>query len=170
MLIRNTAKTEQDTHVSKRKGLDEVRSDAVFQNLLTVLESDNFFQNNLEKLNEKPDQMFFKIGDAAKIVGVKTYILRYWENEFKRFLRPLKTKSQQRIYRKKDVLYALVIKGLVYERGFTIEGAKRKLTSLMGAAEAEWKESIKPTVLDEVSRRIGLIEEMIHSFKFTVRS
>jgi len=166
MLIRNTSKKLQNPNIGKRKGLDEVRSDAVFQNLLSVLHSDPFFKENLTKLNYKPDQMFFKIGDAAKIVGVKTYILRYWENEFRRFLRPLKTKSQQRIYRKKDVLYALVIKGLVYERGFTIEGAKKKLNSLMQTAEAAWKESIKPTVLDEVSRRIALLEELLRNFSF----
>jgi DNA-binding transcriptional MerR regulator len=166
MLIRDTQK-KQPSSVGKRKRIDEVRSDAVFQNLLSVLQSDTFFKDNLNKLNHKPDQMFFKIGDAARIVGVKTYILRYWENEFKRYLRPLKTKSQQRIYRKKDVLYALVIKGLVYEKSFTIEGAKKELGSMMLSAEAEWKETIKGTVLDEVSRRVGLLQELIHNF--TVR-
>ena len=166
MLIRNTPGENTARSGSKRKGIDEVRSDAVFQNLLSVLKTDPFFKDSLQKLSHKPDQMFFKIGDAARIVGVKTYILRYWENEFRRFLRPLKTKSQQRIYRKKDVLYALVIKGLVYDRGFTIEGAKKKLGGLMQSAEAEWKESIRPTVLDEVSRRIGLLQELIQNSSF----
>lgn len=166
MLIRNTPGESTARSTNKRKGIDEVRSDAVFQNLLSVLKTDSFFKDNLQKLNHKPDQMFFKIGDAARIVGVKTYILRYWENEFKRFLRPLKTKSQQRIYRKKDVLYALVIKGLVYDRGFTIEGAKKKLAGLMQSAEAQWKDSIRSTVLDEVSRRIGLLQELVQNFSF----
>lgn len=150
--------------VSKRKSLDEVRSDAVFRNLVNLLESEPSFQESLDFLDQNPEQMFFKIGDAAKIVGVKPYILRYWEGEFRRYLRPLKTRSGQRIYRKKDVLYALLVRNLVYERGFTIDGAKKKLGSFISAAETEWKQSIAPTILDEVSRRIGGIQRFVRDY------
>ncbi len=162
MLIRNT----HPETTSKRKSLDEVRSDAVFRNLVSILETDPAFKVGLNFLDRNPEQMFFKIGDASKAVGVKTYILRYWEGEFKRYLRPLKTRSQQRIYRKKDVLYALLIKNLVYERGFTLEGAKKKLSSLVSCAEVEWQQSIAPTILDDVVIRLDQLTVWVDEYEF----
>ncbi len=73
-----------------------------------------------------PDKMFFKIGEVAKITGVKPYILRYWESEFPH-LRPSKGRSQHRLYRRKDVEDILRIKGLLYDEKFTIAGAKKML-------------------------------------------
>lgn len=73
-----------------------------------------------------PDKMFFKIGEVAKITGVKPYILRYWESEFPH-LRPTKGRSQHRLYRRKDVEDILRIKQLLYEEKFTIAGAKKVL-------------------------------------------
>ncbi len=70
--------------------------------------------------------MFFKIGEVAKITGVKPYILRYWESEFPH-LRPSKGRSQHRLYRRKDVEDILRIKGLLYDEKFTIAGAKKML-------------------------------------------
>ena len=73
-----------------------------------------------------PDKPYFKIGEAARICGVKPYVLRYWETEF-RSLRPQKTPSQQRLYRRKDVELLLQIRHLLYEKRFTIEGARARL-------------------------------------------
>jgi DNA-binding transcriptional MerR regulator len=151
---------------ASRKSLDEVKSDAVYQNLIRILESDPVFKESLVKLEANPEQMFFKIGDAASVVGVKTYILRYWESEFKKFLRPLKTRSQQRIYRKKDVLYALLIQNLVYEKGFTVDGARKKIQELVGTAEVSWKESIAPTVMDEVLKKLVGLEHKVQAYDF----
>jgi DNA-binding transcriptional MerR regulator len=75
-----------------------------------------------------PDKLFFKIGEVCEIVGVQAHVLRYWETEFPT-LQPQKNKSGQRTYRRKDVEMALHIKQLLYEEGFTIAGAKRKLAS-----------------------------------------
>lgn len=74
-----------------------------------------------------PDKLFFKIGDVCEIVGVQAHVLRYWETEFP-MLQPQKNRSGQRSYRRRDVEMALRIKQLLYEEGFTIAGAKRKLT------------------------------------------
>ena len=74
-----------------------------------------------------PDKLFFKIGEVCDIVGVQAHVLRYWETEFP-MLQPQKNRSGQRTYRRKDVEMALRIKELLYEEGFTIAGAKRKLT------------------------------------------
>jgi DNA-binding transcriptional MerR regulator len=73
-----------------------------------------------------PDKLFFKIGEVCEIVGVQAHVLRYWETEFP-MLQPQKNRSGQRTYRRKDVEMALRIKELLYDEGFTIAGAKRKL-------------------------------------------
>jgi DNA-binding transcriptional MerR regulator len=78
-----------------------------------------------------PDKLYFKIGEVSKIVGVKPYVLRYWETEFQ--VRPGKSKSQHRLYRKRDVEALLDIKHLLYEKRYTIEGARRHLKELQKA-------------------------------------
>ena len=73
-----------------------------------------------------PDKLYFRIGEAAKLVGVKPYVLRYWESEFS-ILRPGKTRARHRLYRRKDVETLLEIKRLLHTERYTIEGAKRRL-------------------------------------------
>lgn len=73
-----------------------------------------------------PDKLFFKIGEVCDLVGVQAHVLRYWESEFP-MLQPQKNRAGQRTYRRKDVEMALRIKGLLYDEGFTIAGAKKKL-------------------------------------------
>jgi DNA-binding transcriptional MerR regulator len=84
-----------------------------------------------------PDKLYFKIGEVAKLVGVKPYVLRYWETEFS-ILRPGKTRSKHRLYRRKDVETLLEIRRLLYADRYTIEGAKRRL-----------REAGKPTSSDD---------------------
>jgi DNA-binding transcriptional MerR regulator len=73
-----------------------------------------------------PDKLYYKIGEVSKIAGVKPHVLRYWESEF-REIKPYKTQSLQRLYRRKDIELILRIKKLLYDDLFTISGAKRKL-------------------------------------------
>ncbi len=77
---------------------------------------------------EVPDKLYFKIGEVARLVGVKPYVLRYWESEFS-VLRPGKTRSRHRLYRRKDVETLLEIRRLLYAERYTIAGAKRRLRS-----------------------------------------
>ena len=76
-----------------------------------------------------PDKPFFKIGDAARLCAVKPYVLRYWETEF-HSIRPQKTRSQQRLYRRKDIELLLTIRDLLYGQRFTIAGARARLREL----------------------------------------
>jgi DNA-binding transcriptional MerR regulator len=76
--------------------------------------------------NALPDKLFFKIGEVAQIVGVAAHVLRYWESEFNA-LRPLKTRGSHRVYRRRDVELAVLLKRLLHEEGLTIAGAKRRL-------------------------------------------
>lgn len=75
---------------------------------------------------ELPDKLFFKIGEVAKIAGVRQHVLRYWESEFAQ-IRPQKSKTNQRLYRRRDVEAVLAVKHLLYDRKFTIEGARQHL-------------------------------------------
>jgi DNA-binding transcriptional MerR regulator len=77
-----------------------------------------------------PEKLYFKIGEVSKIVGVKPYVLRYWETEFKE-IGPIKSRSNQRLYRRKDVQALLAIKRLLYKEGFTIGGARKKIREFL---------------------------------------
>jgi DNA-binding transcriptional MerR regulator len=73
-----------------------------------------------------PNKLFFKIGEVCEITDTQPYVLRYWESEFPA-LAPAKNTSGQRIYRRRDIETVLRIKQLLYEEGFTIAGAKKRL-------------------------------------------
>lgn len=84
-----------------------------------------------------PDKLYFKIGEVARIVGVKPYVLRYWETEF-RVLRPGKTRSKHRLYRRRDVETLIKIKTLLHDQRFTIEGARKQLRTEIEASSTDW--------------------------------
>jgi DNA-binding transcriptional MerR regulator len=75
-----------------------------------------------------PDKLYFKIGEVSELLGVEPYVLRYWETEFP-VLSPKKSGTGHRLYRRKDVELLLRIKHLLYDRKFTIEGARLTLAS-----------------------------------------
>jgi DNA-binding transcriptional MerR regulator len=74
--------------------------------------------------SEIPDKLYFRIGDVARICEVPAYVLRFWETEFPQ-LKPNKSGTGQRLYRKRDVELALRIKRLLYDEGYTIPGARQ---------------------------------------------
>ena len=75
-----------------------------------------------------PDRLFYKIGEVAEVVGVRTSVLRFWESEFS-FLKPVKSSSGQRLYSKNEVDLLLQVRNLLYDEKFTIEGVKKRITS-----------------------------------------
>ena len=81
---------------------------------------------------EIPDKLFFKISEVCDIVGVEAYVLRFWETEFPN-LAPEKSKKGQRVYKRKDVENFLRVKELLYDRGFTIAGARKFLSKSRGS-------------------------------------
>jgi DNA-binding transcriptional MerR regulator len=115
--------------------------------------------------NAIPDKPFFRIGEAARLCAVKPFVLRYWETEF-RSIKPQKTRSRQRLYRRQDVEHLLRIRSLLYDQRFTIEGARTRLREL-GHDEAA-PPPLPPPQLDVETMRkikaavvelIGLVEE-----------
>ena len=75
-----------------------------------------------------PNKLYFRIGEVAQLAGIKPYVLRFWESEFNG-LGPKKSGTGHRLYRRKDVEMVLEIKRLLYEKRFTIEGARKMLES-----------------------------------------
>src|SRR3954467_7461511 len=80
----------------------------------------------IEEIPPIPDKLFFRIGEVSQLVGVEPYVLRYWESEFPG-LAPKKSNTGQRMFRRKDVELLLNIKQLLYDKKFTIEGARKAL-------------------------------------------
>jgi DNA-binding transcriptional MerR regulator len=81
---------------------------------------------NAGSVTELPDKLYFRIGEVAKLTGLKQHVLRFWETEFPA-VAPKKMGSNHRMYRRKDVEVLLEIKHLLYEKRFTIEGARKHL-------------------------------------------
>lgn len=85
---------------------------------------------------EIPNKLYFRIGEVADLVGVKPYVLRYWETEFPD-IKPVKSKSGQRLYKRRDVELLVMIKALLYNERFTISGARQRLRTLGKEHRAE---------------------------------
>ena len=92
------------------------------------------------------DKLFYKIGEVAALLEIKTHVLRYWETEFPQ-LKPVKSRSNQRLYRRADVETALLIKDLLYRQGFTIAGALQQLKS---ANRASLPPAAKTEILPDI--------------------
>ena len=84
------------------------------------------------------ERLYYRIGEVSRLTGLKQHVLRYWESEFK-VIKPYKGGSLQRLYRKKDLDLILKIQKLLYEDGFTIAGAKKKIRDLERAANKQMK-------------------------------
>jgi DNA-binding transcriptional MerR regulator len=85
-----------------------------------------------------PDRLYFKIGDVAKICDLETYVLRFWETEFPQ-LKPNKSGTGQRLYRRRDVELVLEIKRLVHGEGYTLAGARQALSQIQHGRRMEPK-------------------------------
>jgi DNA-binding transcriptional MerR regulator len=84
------------------------------------------------------DRLYYRIGEVSRISGLRPHVLRYWESEFK-VIKPHKGGSLQRLYRKKDLDLILKIKKLLYDEGFTIAGAKKKIRDMERAESRQMK-------------------------------
>ena len=105
---------------------------------------------------ELPDKLYFKVGEVSDILEVPAYVLRFWETEFKR-INPKRTSSGQRLYRKSDIELILKIKYLLYEKKFTIQGAKQNLK----AETAAKKKKTETITLDEIRSELESIRDLI---------
>ena len=104
---------------------------------------------------EIPDKLYFRIGEVSKIVAVPTHVLRFWETEFKK-IRPKRTPTGQRLYTQRDIRLILKIKNLLYDRRFTIEGARQHLGSTK-----KKKAGVDRKVLSELRSELQRIRDLL---------
>ena len=89
-----------------------------------------------------PDRLYFKIGDVAELCGVETYVLRFWESQFPQ-LKPNKSGTGQRLYRRRDVEMAMEIKRLVHAEGYTLVGRARRFLGTNSASLSETRSTMR---------------------------
>lgn len=106
-----------------------------------------------------PEKAYFRIGEVSRILGVEPYVVRYWETEFKS-IKPERSSSSQRLYRRKDLEQLLLIKDLLYNKKFTISGARQKLLDIKksGMTAAPREDS---DILLEIKKGLLEIRKMI---------
>lgn len=105
---------------------------------------------------EIPDKLYFKIGEVTAIADVAAYVLRFWESEFP-VISPKRTEAGQRLYRKSDIESILMIKHLLYDKKFTIEGARKSLKKMKN----QKKESSSPPAMDEIRTTLRQIRSLL---------
>ncbi len=105
---------------------------------------------NNSELPQIPAKRYFTIGEVSDLCGVKPHVLRYWEQEFPQ-LKPLKRRGNRRYYQHHDVIMVRQIRGLLYEQGFTIGGARQQLAG--------------PEIKSATIHQQALVQEMLHEFE-----
>jgi DNA-binding transcriptional MerR regulator len=117
-----------------------------------------------------PNKLFFKIGEVCEITDTQPYVLRYWESEFPA-LAPAKNSSGQRIYRRRDIETVLRIKQLLYDEGFTIAGAKKRLeTELTGRGDTPSSDAAAASEASEGAPPVAAVDQEARQALKAVRS
>ncbi len=113
-----------------------------------------------------PDRLYFKIGDVADLLGVKPYVLRYWESEFP-MISPQKSNSGQRVYRRSDVETVVMIKTLLYDERYSIEGARKRIKELRKEGELKTfkKEAVTPNRDEAVTAGLRRAKQLAQEMK-----
>jgi len=112
---------------------------------------------------EIPDKFYFKIGEVSSLLGVKPYVVRFWESEFR--ITPTKNRSRHRIYKRQEVETLIEIRRLLYDERFTIEGAQKQLKVRMKEKSQQLGLSLEEkqfkTVLKRVKKDLSKIREIL---------
>ena len=150
---------EEETELKKAQSAlsqqRELKSDS--ESLPSVLVDEKL----MDEIKSIPDRFGFKIGDVADLLGIKQYVLRYWEQEFD-LLKPKKASNNQRLYTKKDVENAFLIRKLLYRDKFSISGARQALKDVKFAVKKEKDFS-------GVIQKMDFVQDQIKSFVLEIR-
>lgn len=105
---------------------------------------------------------YYSIGEVSDLTGLKAHVLRYWEGQF-RALQPRKNRAGNRVYRPADIELVLLLKHLLYEEKFTIDGARKRLTELRkeGDLEDERQDVLSPEVLSAMKEELRSLLEVL---------
>ncbi len=105
---------------------------------------------------EIPNRRYFRIGEVSALTGIESYVLRYWETEFPG-IRPARSSSGQRLYRKQDIEIVLKIRDLLHTKRYTIEGAKQHLTK----RQKDTSSSSQSITLEELRKELVAIRDLL---------
>jgi DNA-binding transcriptional MerR regulator len=100
----------------------------------------------------QPDKVYYKIGEVSRIAGLPSYVIRFWEQEFVK-IRPHRTPSGQRLYTRRNIEVILEIKHLLYDKKYTIEGARQHMRS--------YRYRATPSVLSDIRQELEEIKAML---------
>jgi DNA-binding transcriptional MerR regulator len=120
-------------------------------------------QQRSSQKTEIPDKLYFRIGEVARLCSVAPYVLRFWETEFSQ-LRPNKSGTGQRLYRRRDVEMALRVKRLLYDEGYTIAGARQAIQ-----AETRNKRAGQPELPLPQQKAVQQTEARLHKLRRELR-
>ena len=112
--------------------------------------------SNNSELPTIPGKRYFTIGEVSDLCAVKPHVLRYWEQEFSQ-LKPLKRRGNRRYYQRQDVILIRQIRGLLYEQGFTIGGARQRLTSDDAKNDSNQSQQIIKQLRMELDEVLGIL-------------
>ena len=116
-----------------------------------------------------PDKLFYKIGEVSKITGVESYVLRYWQTEFP-FLKPRKNKSGQRVYVKKDLEVILMVKKMLYQERYTIEGVRKRFEDgLLNPLETKPVQETKLEMVKNPAEAISFIRKRLKQIADSIK-
>lgn len=110
----------------------------------------------------KAVQEYFSIGDVCQLTDLKPHVLRYWESQF-RFLNPVKNRSGNRVYQRREIELIMLVKHLLYTEKFTIEGARKRIEQYRrtGALKAESRYALQHETIESLSRELREILDII---------
>jgi len=111
-----------------------------------------------------PDKLYFRISEVSRLTGLEPYVLRYWESEFK-LIRPIRTKSKHRLYRRKDLEIILEIKKLLYVEQYTIAGAKKRLEEIIREEKKESENLVTPPTSDNTVNYRKIFQDILTELK-----
>ena len=107
---------------------------------------------------EIPDKRYFRIGEVSAITGIEAYVLRYWETEFPK-ISPARSRSGQRLYKKGDIETILLVKDLLYQKKYTIAGAKKFLSKHKASDLRDSPD--QPLTLEELRDELKAIQDLL---------
>ncbi len=110
----------------------------------------------------QPVQEYFSIGDVCQLTDLKPHVLRYWESQF-RFLNPVKNRSGNRVYQRREIELIMLVKHLLYTEKFTIEGARKRIEQYRrtGSLKIEARFALQRETLEDLARELRDIRDII---------
>jgi DNA-binding transcriptional MerR regulator len=110
----------------------------------------------------EPVQEYFSIGEVCQLTDLKPHVLRYWESQF-RFLNPVKNRSGNRVYQRREIEMIMLVKHLLYTEKFTIDGARKRIDQYRrtGSLKNEARFALQSEAIEDLTKELRLIRDII---------